>query len=178
MVTPSTNIGLSDVNTELRNTAGTNIGLGDSDVRALARVPSGNIGLDDLKNKSIVNLANNSAFDFSSPTASASATFNSNGTITMNTSTLGNFSGDGWSMITSSGLGSDYQIRAEQISAFGTAIRTGTLNTWLSLSTSRTWSIETSTLGAKNWILSISIRESAGNTVVGNASLQLDVEVL
>ena len=52
MTTPSGQISLDDVNTELDITPGTQINMNAADVRALAEVPSGQIAMSDLQGKS------------------------------------------------------------------------------------------------------------------------------
>ena len=52
MTTPSGQISLDDVNTELDISPGTQINMGAADVRGLAEVPSGAISMSDLQNKS------------------------------------------------------------------------------------------------------------------------------
>lgn len=133
MPTPSGNIGLSDVNIELRKTSSTNTGLGDADVRALARVPSGNIGLNDLRNKSILSLGDQavsaSASGFGFAQAQAQISFNSNGTITCGSGNVlnGIFNGtSSWSIITPSGLstsGGGYEMRL-----FNSSVSEGTIS--------------------------------------------------
>src|SRR6056300_361459 len=53
MPTPSGQISLDDVNTELGNPAGSQLNMGNADVRALAGVPSGAISMSDLQNKAL-----------------------------------------------------------------------------------------------------------------------------
>jgi hypothetical protein len=164
MATPTGTISLSDVNIELRRSSTAGIDMNDSQVRALARRGSGSISLADLQGKSIVNFAFASDF-VTQPfpgTATASFTFFSDAS--------------NWSIV--SGVGSQYELRATQISASGTATRTGTLNTFLSLGSNITFSISTNTLGFKNWVLSIEIREASGGLVVDTGPLDLSVEVV
>jgi hypothetical protein len=135
-------------------------------VRQLARRTGAgtSISMDDLRDKSIVDWAGDTQFVLANfpDTAEASYEFSSGGT--------------GWTFL--SGVGSEYQIRATQVSNTGTAFRTGTLNTFESLSSNRTWSISTNSLGFKDWVLTIEIREAVGNTIVASATLDLSVEVI
>lgn len=64
MTTPSGTISLSDVNVELGYPSATTISLNDAEVRGLAGVPSGEISMSDLQNKS-----NTYEFTISSPVA-------------------------------------------------------------------------------------------------------------
>jgi len=164
MATPTGTIKLSDVNVELRRSSTANIRMGEAQVRSLARVFSGPIRKSDLRGKSIVNFDGASDFVIQPfpGTATASFTFFSDAS--------------NWSIV--SGVGSQYELRATQISASGTATRTGTLNTFLSLGSNITFSISTNTLGFKNWVLSIEIREASGGLVVDTGPLDLSVEVV
>lgn len=74
MTTPSGQISLNDVNVELGKSGTTTIALGNSDVRGLAGVASGQISMNDLRGKSsVVNLS----YTFSSNTADASLNLSS-----------------------------------------------------------------------------------------------------
>ncbi len=163
MATPTGTIKLSDVNVELRRSSTANIRMGEAQVRSLARVPSGTIRKSDLRGKSIVNFAGASVNQFlpSPGTATASFSFFSDAS--------------NWSIV--SGVGSDYELRATQVSASGTATRTGTLNTFLSLGSTIDFSISTSTLGFKDWVLDIDIREASGGLIVATERLDLQVEL-
>jgi hypothetical protein len=120
MATPTGNIGISDVSIELRKSSNSNSGLGDTDVRNLARTSgSVEIGLSDLQGKSILSLGMNNAsgslVQFGGGTALVSIVFNSNGTISFSGTNVQPTAGpDGWSIITSAGLstsGGGYQMR-------------------------------------------------------------------
>lgn len=187
MATPAGNIGLSDVNAELRNTAGTNVGLNDSSARALARVPSGDIGLSDLQGKSILSLGSNggtSDMDQSlagdTVVAQVSFQFNSNGTITISEFTNAGTvvsSGDGWSLFQITGLGDDYQVEftgSVSESAF-LAGSSNSLNTFHSLSSAKALTIQCtanegqSTSGG--FVGTIKVRESANTGVSVSADV-------
>ena len=57
MPTPSGQISLDDVNTELDISPGTQINMGATAVRALAEVPSGAISMSDLQNLSLIHIS-------------------------------------------------------------------------------------------------------------------------
>ena len=84
MTTPSGQISLDNVNTELDITPGTQINMNAANVRALAEVPSGAIGMSNLQGKS------NATFIVASGGSEATSgdykihTFNSSGTFTVN----------------------------------------------------------------------------------------------
>ena len=84
MTTPSGQISLDDVNTELDITPGTQINMNAANVRALAEVPSGAIAMSNLQGKS-----NAQYIVASGGTETTSGdwkihTFNSSGTFTVN----------------------------------------------------------------------------------------------
>ena len=84
MTTPSGQISLDDVNTELDISPGTQINMDAANVRALAEVPSGAIAMSNLQGKS------NAQFIVASGGSEATSgdykihTFNSSGTFTVN----------------------------------------------------------------------------------------------
>jgi hypothetical protein len=79
-----------------------------------------------------------------------------------------------WSAAPDVGIGSDYEIRATL--ATGDAPTSGTLNTWLSLGTARTWSQSQAVDGQRSCTLTIEIRDSATQTVQGTATWSLSVD--
>ncbi len=76
-----------------------------------------------------------------------------------------------------SGVNSDYEIRATEVSQSGTATRTGTLNTWLVMSSDRTWRItKTSGSGTADWIIDMEIRPAGGGANLDTCRITLNVE--
>ena len=108
-------------------------------------------------------------------TAFAAFTFSTNGIITRKDgATWTNKSNEWWSVGSVSGIGSSYQIRATLSS--GTTPTGPTLGstTWHDLSTIREWSHTRSFLGVTTCVLSISIRDTATQTIRATASFTLD----
>lgn len=186
MPTPSTTIGLSDVNTELRNTAGTKIGLGDADVRVLARVPSGNIGLDDLKNKSIVIDAGISpplVGGQPGETAKTGVWWGSAGAFQTIVNDVFTNQQPGlkiWALKFITGLGNDYQLRVDTESGSdGILTSDFALNTWVSLGTDRRMDLQNQGPGFQQRTFNVKIRESSTpQTIVAEKTLTFAVEVV
>ena len=77
-----------------------------------------------------------------------------------------------------SGNNSDYEVRATEISKTGTATETGTLNTWMVLSSDRTWrATKSSGTGAHEWELLIEIRLASTGQVLDSAHIILRGEI-
>lgn len=72
------------------------------------------------------------------------------------------------------GDGGDYEIR---YNATGTTPAGDAINTWLSLSSSRSWSLSQSGVGDKATTGSLSIRLAANQVVLDGATLNLSVNV-
>lgn len=77
-----------------------------------------------------------------------------------------------------SGVNSDYEARATTINTTGAATRTGTVGSWLVLSSDRTWRItKTSGTGLATWDLTIEIRRVSDSVVVASCTLYMEAEV-
>lgn len=96
-------------------------------------------------------------------------TANTNGTMTV----VGNGSiidGDitpdpGWYSPTTASIGSSYQIR---ITPTAGSFTTGTVNTWLTISSARIWTV--STTGVQGVDFTIEIRDTSAGTVLASTS--------
>jgi hypothetical protein len=76
-----------------------------------------------------------------------------------------------------SGVNSDYEIRATEVSQSGSATRTGTLNTWMAMSSDRTWRItKTSGTGVTDWVLDMEIRPAGGGANLDTCRITLTAE--
>jgi hypothetical protein len=119
----------------------------------------------------VVSFNGGSIIAFSLTTATAGVTFRDDGTVVQdkngNTSVLEN-----WAAPTQSGLGSSYEVRATLQS--GTT-PSGTLGTWLSISTNPTWSLTATSGTAKNCDLLIEVRPNGG-AVLDSATYSLNAE--
>ena len=94
--------------------------------------------------------------------ATAGIYFNSNGSA----SASGNFSptAPNWYAPTTTGIGASYWIRATRVSG---ATPGGTLNQWLSLTSTRSWTLQQSSTGTKQCTLTFAIStDSAGTNIV------------
>ena len=174
MALPSSGvISLSDFNTELGNAAGTTISLNDTAVRDLiSKALNAQSGFSEFYGASAVgvDLQTASASSLEFGTATATLTAESDGEVSGVGST-GLTTPDWWSAAPDVGVGADYEIRATLLS--GTTPTSGTLGTWLSLSSNRSWSMVRSTDGTSSCSLTIEIRDTATSTVQGTATWSL-----
>jgi len=80
-----------------------------------------------------------------------------------------------------SGLASQFELQAVEFSQSGTATRLGTLNSFGTLTSTFTYSIEKSTtsVGTTQWVLDIEIREilNTSNTVSARITLNADIVI-
>lgn len=107
--------------------------------------------------------------DFTSPNT-AQIDFNSDGTITgLETGT------DNWfTLAPSVGIGADYEIFAERTAG---ALPTGTMDTWIALSSNRSWSVTQAGAGESSSTILVKIRTSSGG-LLASASYDLFAEVI
>lgn len=107
--------------------------------------------------------------DFSSPNT-AQIDFNSDGTIAgLETGT------DKWHALAPLvAVGADYEIYVTRTAG---TLPTGTMDTWLALSSNRSWSITQSGIGEKRSTILVKIR-TTGGALVAEASYVLVAEVL
>lgn len=107
-------------------------------------------------------------------TFSVEAKFWQDGTHTYLRGILSNGSYTDWlDTAPDAGSAADFEIRATEVSNTGSATRTGTLDTWLALSSNRSWKIEGSTSGDKTWTLDFEIRDIYSNIVRATARYTL-----
>ena len=107
--------------------------------------------------------------DFTSPNT-AQIDFNSDGTITgLETGA------DKWfALAPSVGIGADYEIFAERTAG---VLPTGTMDTWLALSSNRSWSVTQAGAGETSSTILVKIRTSSGG-LLASASYDLFAEVI
>ena len=123
-------------------------------------------------------LANRGISDtgFTARTYTAGIRINGNGTAQklINTTYSATATGE-WA--DPSGDFTGYYVRATEVSTFGTATRSGTLNSWLALTSDRLWTIASATAGFKEWVLDIDIAsDAAGTNIVCTGAMSLSVE--
>jgi len=70
-----------------------------------------------------------------------------------------------------------YHVRATLNASSGTATRTGTLGSWLALTSDRTWELEKTAIGTSTWDLDIEISDDGGSTTLSTALYELTAEV-
>lgn len=120
-----------------------------------------------------------SSVGFFGATVTAGAYFNTNGVYFNNINFSYTAVTGEWYDPTTTGIGSDYDIRATLVSQSGIATRSGpTLGTWWALSTARSWYIQTNSLGFKSWVLDIDIRDATTLTIIDTARYNMGVELI
>lgn len=182
MTTPTGTIKASDINTELKRSSTANIRMGEADVRALARVPSGTIRMSDLRGKSIVTGAAADVFASANPgsTAKAGLWWGNNGVLQTieNDVFLGRFS-NFWSFVFDNSLGNDYQLNVAQTGGSGGVLTSDfSLNTWVNLSTAKRMDLAQSSSGFVSRTFTAQIREASTSTVVASTSFSLSAEIV
>lgn len=94
--------------------------------------------------------------------ATSTITFNTDGTISI-VGDNGLVEGLKWVNNPASGIGSSYWVRATSITGTGT----GTMNTWLALSSSRSWTeVTPSGGGINNWFIKFEFASDSGGTTI------------
>ena len=181
MTTPTGAISMLDVIEELDGVrVARAISLNDADVRNLAGVSATSgtpISMNDLRGKSAIISADLSALQGlivssegfpSSQDAEAGVSVKSDGTCTSFTEGGGTQSETpNW---LSTGVGSDYEVRATVTA--GSTPNGASVNTWLSLGTTRYWNVFESRfgIGTTNTTLTIEIRLASNQNVLATAT--------
>ena len=169
-------ISLNDIHVEAGGTTGTAVSINDADVRGLISASAGSeMDFTDWYGASAatVEIDNGSLSDVQlGGLASAEFRLNTNGTITT-TGNLTSYSDTNWYEPTTTGIGSSYQV---QVTASGdTSSLTGTLNSYQTISSARSWTLETSSI-QQSVTLSVSVRDVATSTVQDTATITMTVE--
>lgn len=107
---------------------------------------------------------------FGPATALAAVTFESDGDV-ISTTSVGAVDAGDWIAPKAAAPGT-YEIMAHLESG---SITTGTLDTWMALSSSRAWQIEQLVVGSTTAVLTISIRQ--GSTVLATGTVSLEATV-
>lgn len=176
-------ISLNDIHIEAGGTTGTQAGINDADIRALIGAASASeIEFADFYGASALTIDTNggtlSDFRLYNQVVDVYIRYNTDGSVTVDKGNVGSYTNIGWASPTSTGIGSDYEIKATKTS--GISNPTGpTLGTWHSLSSSRQWTLSVgpnSYPEVKSCTLSIEIRDAATSTVQDTASIVMEVE--
>lgn len=127
-----------------------------------------------LGSGTVVALTNRAIQDITiSPTnASASYQLTSAGVINTITNTDGTLNRGNWITPTSA-AGADYEVRATVDSG---ALTSGTVDTWLALNTTQTWTLDQTTIGIATCALTIEIRRASSGSVLTTATITLEAE--
>jgi hypothetical protein len=108
--------------------------------------------------------------------ATANIAFNSNGELTTFATGPGLVTHAGEWMVTPNAVPSgDYEIRATR-SGSGPGLSGSALDTWLALSTTRSWALSAATGGYRQANLEISIRQVATGAVLATANVLLEID--
>lgn len=169
-------ISLNDIHVEAGGTTGTAVSINDADVRDLISAGAGSeMDFTDWYGASAATVAidNGSLSDVGfGGTSQVTFTLNTNGTITA-TGNLTSYSDTNWYEPTTTGIGSSYQV---QVTAGGdTSSLTGTLNSYQTISSARSWTLSTSSI-QQSVTLSVSVRDVATSTVQDTATITMTVE--
>jgi hypothetical protein len=107
--------------------------------------------------------------------SSASLTFATDGqTSQLGVSTNISAQVPNWYTPTTTGIGSSYWVRAQTFSLTSGAATSGSLNTWLALSTTRTWEVFSNGQSDVEWAITFEFAtDSAGTNIVGAGGAQL-----
>lgn len=185
MTLPSSGlISTNDINVELGRAANTAMSLNDADVRALAGVPSGAIGLSDFYGKSHItvrNPLNNTVQNtiVGSGTVTASITYHEDGTCTV-IDDGGNGAPGNWVTPTTSGIGSGYWFKYANQSGAAANVGGLTAGTWYQLSVARSLGLSRSAPGSISSVCNVYIATSASDSAIvasGQANFQATVDV-
>lgn len=171
-------IQMSQVNTELGFSSTRQTQLGESAVRTLAGVPSGQIAFSNLHGKS--NFTRTWTGDTWSPVRLAAITagyyFNSDGTV--NRTRTGSANSDTmWANTTLAGGGNNWWIYFGQTSSNGQGTLSGSaLDTWHQLSTARYLSLNKSTVGYATRTFNVYFSKDGGSSWEGASPYTLILE--
>lgn len=104
-----------------------------------------------------------------SSSSDVTLTANTDGTLTVlgnGNATDGDITPDpGWYSPTTTAIGSSYQIRITPTSG---SFSTGTVNTWLTISSARTWTVSTTSIKAV--VFTIEIRAGSSGSVIASTT--------
>jgi len=178
-------ISLNDIHQEAGGTSGTTASVDDTDIRSLNEAAGKTINntagtqvsFSDFYGASgiVVEISDGTFSDLAfDSTASVFIRLNTDGTITKDDGNLANYTDTEWVSPTSTGIGSSYEVRATMTSG---VTPVGTFNSWIALSTNRTWSLSRSNLGTTTSAFTLEIRDTATDTVQDSASISFNVEV-
>jgi hypothetical protein len=178
MTTPSGTITMANVNTELGRSTTASVNMNETAVRALARVASGAISMDNLRNKKFIDFAGFTLVSTGAPffgeTADATLWIDSNGdwygidNAGFGGSTV--YSGS-WIPTTNAGVIDDYDVRVTQTSG---GFVGGTLATWLNMGSGpHLWSVTEFYDGSNAASLTVEFRNAATGTIVETGYVQL-----
>jgi hypothetical protein len=120
-----------------------------------------------------VQLSNVGVFSTGAGSQTVTYTLESDGDVMSNSTTFGAVDEGDWVTPKSSAPGT-YEARATLVSG---DTPTGTLGTWLALTSNRSWSLTQATTGTKEAVLTIEIRKGSGS-VLASATVTLYAEVI
>jgi hypothetical protein len=174
MTTPADTISMSDVNAEFGRSSTSSLNFNSTEVRALARVASGAISMNNLRSKKWIELISFNVDDngIAAPgEPSVAGVFFDNSSSYSAFYYIDGFIEQGnWIPTINAGLIDDYEIRATRTAG---VTPDGTMNTWLNLGTSRSWSITTFYPDTTSSTITFEIRNASTGTVLESCSVTL-----
>ena len=116
------------------------------------------------------------ASSFNGLNGPANATFiiNSDGTTSATTNPSGTENTPDWAIPAFAGVGNDYEVRATVQS--GSTPSTGTVNSWLALSSNRSWSNQTNSNELRTTQLLMEIRPAGGGSTLSSGTVTITAE--
>lgn len=172
-------ISMSQVNTELGRSSTAQISLGESAVRSLAGVASGQISMNNLLGKSAgetITISNYSVYAFNAD-AIATARYDLTNTGTIREGENGFFTDIGTWLTPQTNM-SNYEVYTTTVSG-SQGTTTATINGWANLGTSRSWTRikGAASSGTTTWTFQLQIRKVGTTTILDTANITLTAEV-
>ena len=167
------------INLELGRASTASSNLNETSLRSLAGVPSGAISMSNFYSKSARTFSlsglSGGLADFASFTATASFTVDSDGDLTLFTTTGGTVNDD-WTLPNGAGVGSGYEVKLT-INSGDSPTSGPSLATWHALSSVRTWTWDVTGSGVLSANVTLEIRITSGSTVASQ-TFGVDAEAI
>lgn len=173
-------ISANDINIELGVGGTTTFSLNQASARALAGVPSGTISYSDFYGASAGSVTLPGTTTFNTQAAGAPTTtqtagfkFKTDGTIDKMNNGVDAYIQDWWSAAPSGGIGSSYQVRATLSGGSAPNGSSSALNTWFTMSSDIHWLASQGSIGSRNCVILVQIRDVATMTIQDSATYDM-----